>query len=207
MAQLLVLQHAAHENRAGKTDSSNNLVAQLQDRFMVFGSNTPINWILNLCAFGAAIRNNNTADGWIERSDDGPKLTYKSLDLTMNGLRWAVRDQLAEAQTQLHNLLFLPDSQPDTQARLVPSVKLAALKDDPGGFSSGHSILTHPRNADILGECGHKYLLNRIRDDGALRKRFFLNQETLTWNAVAIQQYIQLTHITRLTRTSLRPSA
>lgn len=114
MAQLLVLQHAVHEHRAGRTDSPNDLIAQLQDRFMVFGSNSPINWILNLRAFGAAIRNNTTADEWIEWSDDGTKLTYKSLDLSMNGLRWAVRDQLVEAQTQLHGLLLLPDSEPDT---------------------------------------------------------------------------------------------
>ncbi|KAF2992901.1 hypothetical protein E8E13_000416 [Curvularia kusanoi] len=86
---------------------------------MVYGSNSPINWILNLRSYGTAIRNNTTAAGWIEWSDDGQKLTYKSLELSLNNLRWAIHDQVKEAQEQLNHLLLLPDSEPDTRARMA----------------------------------------------------------------------------------------
>jgi hypothetical protein len=194
MAQLLLLRYCAHEHEAGRSDFPSELVAQMQDRFMVYGSNSPMNWILNLRAYGSAIRNNTTASGWIEWSDDGEKLSYKGLELTMNSLRWAVRDQITEAQMQLNQLLLLPDAESDTVARLVPAVKLASLKDDPGVFTAGHSFLTDPRNQGVLGNNSHRYMLNRIRDDGGLRKRFFRNQEALTWNLVAVQQYIRLTY-------------
>lgn len=121
IAQLLVLHFAMHEHQAGQADFPSEKVAELQDRFMVFGSSSPINWILNLRAYGAVIRDNTTAAGWIEWSDDGQKLTYKALDLTLNDLRWAVRDQVSLAQEQLSWLLLLPDSEPDTRARLVPT--------------------------------------------------------------------------------------
>jgi hypothetical protein len=194
MAQMLLLQYSAYEYEAGRTDFPGELVAHMQDRFMVFGSNSPMNWILNLRAYGTVIRNNTTAAGWIEWSDDGEKLSYKALELTINGLRWAVRDQITEAQKQLNQLLLLPDAEPDTRARLVPVVRLAGLKDDPGVFTAGHSFLTDPRNQAALGNISNRYMLNKIRDDGSLRQRFFSNQKALTWNLPAVQQYIRLTY-------------
>ncbi|KAF3030308.1 hypothetical protein E8E12_000480 [Didymella heteroderae] len=195
LAQLLVLQHAVHEHRSGRAEFPGDKVAELQDAFMVYGSDSPINWILNLRSYGNAIRNNTTAAGWIEWSDDGQKLTYKSLELTLGNMRWAIRDQLAEAQEQLNQLLLLPDSEPDTRARLVPAAHLAQLKEDPGVFTAGHSFLLDPRNSALLAAGGQRYLLNRVRDSPKLRRRFFLCEDSLTWNPSAIQAYIQLLHV------------
>ena len=194
MAQLLVLRSAVHEHHAGQAEFPSDKVAELQDRFMVFGSNSPINWILNLRAYGAVIRNNTTAAGWIEWSDDGQKLTYKAMELTLNGLRWAVRDQISLAQEQLSQLLLLPDSEPDTRARLVPKVTLAQLKDDPGVFTADHCFLQDPRNKEAIQEGSKSYMLNRIRDAPKLRQRFFLCEETLAWNPAALQKYIRRTY-------------
>ena len=57
-----------------------------------------------------------------------------------------MRDQITEAQMQLSQLLLLPDAEPDTQACLVPAVKLADLKDNLGVFTASHSFLTNLRN-------------------------------------------------------------
>lgn len=64
---------------------------------MVYGSNSPINCILNLRAYGAKLRGNTTSCGFIYRSDDGQKLSYKSLEFTMNSLKWFLHDQIEEA--------------------------------------------------------------------------------------------------------------
>lgn len=70
LAQLLVIQHAVIKHRAGRVIFPNELVAELQDRFMVFGSDTPMNWILNLRAYGKKERDNTTTTGHIMWSDD-----------------------------------------------------------------------------------------------------------------------------------------
>ncbi|KAL5405335.1 hypothetical protein PMIN04_012374 [Paraphaeosphaeria minitans] len=88
LAQLLVIQHAVIEHRAARVEFPNELVAELQDRFMVFGSDTPMNWILDLRAYGKKARDNTTTAGHIMWSDDGEQLSYRTLELTMNGLRW-----------------------------------------------------------------------------------------------------------------------
>ncbi|KAF2993360.1 hypothetical protein E8E13_001896 [Curvularia kusanoi] len=181
LAQLLVLQYAVHEHRSGRADFPGDKVAELQDAFTVYGSDSPINWILNLRNYGTAIRNNTTAAGWIEWSNDGQKLTYKSLELSLHSLRWAIRDQLTAAQEQLNRLLMLPDAEPDARARLVPAVDLTRLKDDPGVSAAGHSFLLDPRNRALLAAGGQQYLLNRIRDSPTLRRRFFLYEDALAW--------------------------
>jgi hypothetical protein len=58
----------------------------------VFGSDTSMNWILNLRAYGKKERDNITTTGYIMWSDDGEQLSYRTLELTMNGLRWFLRD-------------------------------------------------------------------------------------------------------------------
>nr|GFC73079.1 hypothetical protein [Tanacetum cinerariifolium] len=182
------------EFRAGRTEYAGEKVAELQDRFMVYGSNSPMNWILNLRSFGASIRNNTTTAGWIDWSDDGQRLVYKSMELTMNSLRWAVQDQIVTAQNQLNQLLLLPDSEPDTKARLVPVIELSSLKDSPGILTPGHSFFRDERNSAALTTGGYRYMLNRIRDSPKLHRRFFLDEKTLTWDPNALQAYIKLTY-------------
>lgn len=65
LAQLLVIQHALWEHKAGRATYPGDIVAELQDRFMTFGSNSPMNLILNLRSYGAVVRNNTTAAGFI----------------------------------------------------------------------------------------------------------------------------------------------
>lgn len=43
LAQLLVVQYAVSESKARRAQCPNELVSKLQDRFMVFGSESPIN--------------------------------------------------------------------------------------------------------------------------------------------------------------------
>jgi hypothetical protein len=51
------------QGRAGTIPDG--LVYELQDRFMLHRSNSLINWILNLRAYGARLRDNPTSSGFI----------------------------------------------------------------------------------------------------------------------------------------------
>jgi hypothetical protein len=93
LAQLLVIQHALCEHRAGWATHPADQIAELQDRFMTFGSSTPMNLVLNLRAYGKVIWNNTTAAGFIEWSDDGQNIDYWGVQLSINNLKWFMQDQ------------------------------------------------------------------------------------------------------------------
>jgi hypothetical protein len=191
LAQLLVVQHAVVENKAGRTQFPNELVSELQDRFMVYGSNSPMNWILNLRAYGAKLRDNTTSSGFIYWSDDGQKLSYRSLEFTMNSLRWFLHDQVEEACQILHDLLLLPKGDADRRAERLPQVHLFSLKDDPTVHQANYSFLQDPRNEKILGG-QERYLLGQVRQSPQLRRQFFNDSEKLLWNQKHVKRYIQL---------------
>jgi hypothetical protein len=87
LAQLLVIQHALCEHKAGQTIHPANLIAELQDQFMTYSSSSPMNLILNLQAYGAVVRNNTTAAGFIEWSDNRQDVSYKGVQLNINHLK------------------------------------------------------------------------------------------------------------------------
>jgi hypothetical protein len=71
IAQLLIAQHAVMESKAGHTQFPNELITEMQDHFMVYGSKSPMNWILNLRAYSAKLRDSTTCLGFVEWLDDG----------------------------------------------------------------------------------------------------------------------------------------
>jgi hypothetical protein len=148
---------------------------------MVFGSESPMNWILNLRAYGAKARDNTTSTGFVNWSDDGQRLSYKTLELTMNGLRWFLRDQVQEAQDQLHDLLLLPEGDPYSRSQNIPQLRLSSLKDDPTVCSATFSFLLDKRNDELLGG-RERYLLRQLQQEPRLRCRFFVNLDTLMWD-------------------------
>jgi hypothetical protein len=194
LAQLLVLQQAVTEYRGGRAVSPNKILAEMQDRFMVYGSESPFEWMLHLRAYGSTVRNFTTAVGYINWSDDRQRLSYKSLDLTMNSLRWFVRDQVEEATKQLHNLLLLPAVEYSTRAKMMPPLDLASLKDDPTNSLAGFSFLQEKRNHQIL-HGKERFLLHQLRDSPELRKRFFRDPKQAIWEKSAVQHYIKVTYM------------
>jgi hypothetical protein len=121
-----------------------------------------INWILNLRAYGAKLRDNTTSSGFISWSDDGQKLSYKSLEFTMNSLKWFLHDQVEEACQILHDLLLLSKGDVDRRAEHLPQIHLSTLKDDPTIHQANYSFLQDPRNEKTLG--GHeRFLLRQVR--------------------------------------------
>ena len=193
LAQLLVVQQALCEYKAGSTTYPGDLIAELQDRFMTYGSDSPMNLVLNLRAYGAVVRNNTTAAGFIEWTDDGQNISYKGVQLNMNHLKWFLRDQMTTAYEQLAELLFLPDCEDDTWARFVPRPALSRLQDDPNRNGAGESFLDDPANKDHPVQQNPRFLLRRIKDSPRLQKRFFTNPEQLIWDPKTVQEYLQLT--------------
>jgi hypothetical protein len=82
-----------------EVDHVADILDVMQDRFMVYGTRPPMNWVLKLWAYGKKIQDTTTALRHIIWSDDGEELSYKGLELTMTVLRRFVSDQVEIAQS------------------------------------------------------------------------------------------------------------
>jgi len=114
----------------------------MHDRFMVYGSRSPINWIQKLRTYGKKIRDTTTSLGYLIWSDDGEVLEYRGLRLSMTGLRQFMRHQVNQAQDQLQALLLIHAE--ETREDVVPVLRLQDLRDDPSLSQLGQSFLTDP---------------------------------------------------------------
>jgi hypothetical protein len=94
LSQLLVVQRAVLAVDEDEVDHASEILDVIQDRFMVYGTRSPMNWALKLRAYGKKIQDTTTALGYIVWSDDGEELSYKGLELTMTALRRFVSEQV-----------------------------------------------------------------------------------------------------------------
>jgi hypothetical protein len=76
IAQLLVLQRAVVAAEASETEYPAKMIDVMHDRFMVYGSRSPINWIQKLRTYGKKIRDTTTSLGYLIWSDNGEVLEY-----------------------------------------------------------------------------------------------------------------------------------
>jgi hypothetical protein len=76
----------------GLCDGPGDRLDEMRERFLIYGSRSPFNWVLRLRAYGKKIRNNTISLGYIHWSDDNETLYYKDLKLRMADFRdfvWA----------------------------------------------------------------------------------------------------------------------
>jgi hypothetical protein len=158
----------------------------MQDRFIVYGSRSPINWVQKLRVYGKKIRDSTTSLGYIVWSNDGQELEYKGLKLSMAGLKQFVRQQVDQAQDQLQQLLLIHAE--ETREDVVPMLRLQDLRDDPSLSRPGQSFLTDPRNASLQGY--DRWLLNRVLKHSWLQDQFFVNVQHTQWNTPTVEDYL-----------------
>jgi hypothetical protein len=81
-------------------------VQQMMDRFMVRGSHSPMQWMLDLRTYGLKVHYNTTSRGHVEWMGKD-ELLYKNLHFTMAQFRGIVHGMQAEAkQLLVEELLF-----------------------------------------------------------------------------------------------------
>lgn len=85
IAQLLLIQQAVVAAEKNEVEHPSDLLDDMQDRFMVYGSRSPINWAQKLRVLGAKLRDSTTSLGHIVWSDEGHRLSYKDLEFEMDG--------------------------------------------------------------------------------------------------------------------------
>lgn len=81
-------------------------VSQMMDRFMVRGTNGPMQWMLDLRTYGLKIHYNTTSPGHVDWNDN-EVLTYKGIDIRMDAFRGFVGTLLQQAQKLMNETLLM----------------------------------------------------------------------------------------------------
>jgi hypothetical protein len=190
IAQLLVVQRVVLAVEEDEVDHIADVLEVMQDRFMVYGTRSPMNWALKLRAYGKKIQDTTTGLGSIIWSDDGEDLTYKGLELRMTALKRFVAHGVEMCQTQLHELLLVNPE--EDREDVVPALNLRALKDDPTASQPGWSFLKDSRNIYLHGR--ERWLLNRVASSDWLQDEFLLtnpkNKTKAKWRRKAVDCYL-----------------
>jgi hypothetical protein len=187
MAQLLVLRQAIAAKEAGECEYPAQALEEMQERFMVYNTRSPMNWIQKLRTYGKKIIDTTTGLGHIIWSEDAENLSYKGLKLSMMGLKDFVVQQVKTAEAQLHSLLQVCS---DEESRIViPALDLRSLKDNPAVSTPGWSFLQDPRNTALQGY--ERWLLNRITGTERMREDFFVEVEPARWRRPAAERYLK----------------
>jgi Orsellinic acid/F9775 biosynthesis cluster protein D len=185
-AQLIVVQRTVVAVEQKEVSKPADILEVMYERFMLYGTHSPMNWAQKLRAYGKKIQDSTTSLGYIVWSDDGEEIEYKGLKLSMTGLRRFLSTQVQEANRQLQELLFVPATE---WQYTVPAVDLSQLRDNPANDQPGWSFLKDPRNVSLQGH--DRWLLNRVLDQDTLRKRFLTNQRDAKWRRQAAKEYLQ----------------
>ncbi|KAL5422171.1 hypothetical protein PMIN06_013128 [Paraphaeosphaeria minitans] len=102
-------------------------VQQMMDKFMVRGSHSPMQWMLDLRTYGLKIHYNTTSRGHVEWVGQD-ELLYKEVQFTMAQFRGMVHGLRQETRRLLMEDLLFSNS---PAAEPVPSIPWENLRDNP----------------------------------------------------------------------------
>jgi hypothetical protein len=124
LTQMLIIRRSLLAVELGDAQYLSDTLNVLQDRLLAYGGHCPINWVQKLRAYGKQVRETSTCLGSIIWSENGQRLTYGELDLTLAQFRAFLQQQVKQVQAQLEELLLVSLDK-------VPPLDLQALKDNP----------------------------------------------------------------------------
>ncbi|KAF7441548.1 DUF3505 multi-domain protein [Pyrenophora tritici-repentis] len=123
------------------------LVQKMMDRFMVRGSHSPMQWMLDLRTYGLKIHYNTTTRGHVEWTN-GDELLYKELHFSMAQFRGMVHGLASESRRLLTEELMF-----SSKAAPVPAVPWESIRDNPTDERPGWNFLKdHRTNMPVNGE-------------------------------------------------------
>jgi hypothetical protein len=174
IAQLLVIQRSVLAVELDEVDHAADILDVMQDRFMVYGTRSPMNWAQKLRTYGKKIQDTTTSLGHIIWTHDGEQLTYKDFEVTMTNLKSFVAKQVSIAQQQLHDLLLIHED--EDRESITPKFNLRSLKDDPSIGEPGWNFLKHTENSALHGY--EDWLLTRVIKTDWLQDEFLESQQS-----------------------------
>ncbi|KAG9193953.1 hypothetical protein G6011_03988 [Alternaria panax] len=159
-------------------------VQEMMDRFMVRGSHSPMQWMLDLRTYGLKIHYNTTSRGHVEWVG-WDELLYKSLQFSMAQFRGMVHGLATESRRLLMDELLFGNSR---AAKPIPSVPWDSLRDNPTDERPGWNFLKDHRTRMPVD--GESWLFQRVGQDAAIRDRFMKRGTRSGINTQEVERYM-----------------
>jgi Orsellinic acid/F9775 biosynthesis cluster protein D len=143
------------------------LVTRMMDAFMVRGSHSPMQWMLDLRTYGLKIHYNTTATGHIGWQGHD-EILYKNVQFNMSQFRSMVHGLVEQCRQMIEEeLLFCGKKYPGEQ---MPKVPWKLIRDNPTDERSGWNFLQDQRTKMPVD--GQTWLYDRIGRDRDIRQQF-----------------------------------
>jgi len=106
-------------------------VKVLVDRFLIRGSNTPMNWLLDLRNYGLKIARTSTSSGYIDW--DGETILYGSISFSISNFRSFLHGLTSSTRDILFREILFENSTftSDTPLRPIPDIPWEGIFDNP----------------------------------------------------------------------------
>ncbi|KAJ5302427.1 hypothetical protein N7476_009226 [Penicillium atrosanguineum] len=154
----------------------------LVDTFIVRGTHSPMQWMLDLRTYGLHVHYNSTTPGHIAWM--GPdQILYKEVHFSMGDFRGFVHGLVGSLQGILRDELLMT-----TETTPIPSIPWASLMDDPAQAKPGWCFLKDSRTTWPVD--GAQWMTQRLTQDSAVQRRF-INTHEGQFRTSAIQRYMQ----------------
>ena len=150
-------------SRPRRPRSSFEWVKKMMNSFMVRGTGSPMQWMLDLRAYGMKVDFNTTSDGHVGWKD-GDVLQYKDIHFSMADFRGMAEQLQISTRKKLLSVMFATDESE------MPAVPWTELFDDPSNASVGWSFIDDTRTRWPVD--GKEWLFQRIQSRPEERKRF-----------------------------------
>jgi superfamily II DNA or RNA helicase len=157
-------------------------VKEMMDRFMVRGTHSPMQWMLDLRTYGLKIHYNTTSRGHVEWVGQDEML-YKDLQFNMAQFRGMVHGLTTESRRLLiDELLFSSKTAP------VPAVPWESIRDNPTDQRPGWNFLKDHRTPMPVD--GEGWLFERVGQDTGIRSQFIKPGTQSGIDRQAVERYM-----------------
>jgi hypothetical protein len=157
-------------------------IKYLVNRFMIRGSHTPIDWLLNLRAYGMTISRNSTMSGHIDWNGDN--VSYGNVSFSLSDFRGFLHGLISSTRTILFDdLLF---SQSPNIVDKIPEIPWSNIFDNPLDSTPNMSFLNDSRT-DLGLDQGTRWLWTRIMTNITLKSRFRKTNDE--WKIPRLEKY------------------
>ena len=190
MAQMLVIQRAVVGAERGEAAYPADLLDEMRDRFLLYGTRSPFSWACRLRSYAKKVRDTTTSLGYISWSDDGGTVSYKQVSgLTMLRLRDFVRIEVHKAQTQLEELLLLhPD---ESREDLGVDFRMHRVTDNASESRQQWNFLQLELNRSGPLPSRDTWLFERVLDNEWLKDEFLRTDKAgaQAWRPSVVEKY------------------
>lgn len=160
-------------------------LTNLVNRFMIRGSHSPIEHILDLRAYGLKIARESTSIGHIDW--DRETIFYSGISFSMSNFRGFIHGLVHSTRTILYDKILFKSI---NRSRDIPLIPWETIHENPLDNSPYSNFLNNPQS-DLTISRPQNWLFDRIYLNKDLLRRFEIPGSEFHWNRKRLETYFE----------------